>query len=130
MERLLWVFAGGGLGAVARYLMTEAIQVRAAGNFPYGTLSVNLVGALAMGLLVGMTLLRESGDTLRLALGVGLLGGFTTYSAFSLDAVRLLESRAWSAFGMYVLGTGIGSILLCALGLFAGRLLVGQFVKP
>ena len=89
------VALGGAVGAVSRYQLGRAVTHWTGPNtrFPWGTLSANLIGSLAMGLLVGW-LARHGGagqENLRLLLGVGLLGGFTTFSAFSLELVLLME---------------------------------------
>ena len=91
----LLVAAGGAMGAVGRYQLGRAVTHMAGPNagFPWGTLSANVIGSLAMGVLVGW-LARHGGagqENLRLLLGVGLLGGFTTFSAFSLELVLLME---------------------------------------
>ena len=90
----LLVAAGGAIGAVLRYQLGRTVSSLAGPGaaFPWGTLAANVIGSLAMGLLVGW--LAKNGGTnegLRLALGVGLLGGFTTFSAFSLEMMQLIE---------------------------------------
>lgn len=91
----LLVALGGGIGAVGRYQLGRAVTHWAGPNtgFPWGTLSANVIGSLAMGLLVGWLAHRggAGSETMRLLLGVGLLGGFTTFSAFSLEMVLLVQ---------------------------------------
>jgi CrcB protein len=82
---------------------------------------VNLIGGLAMGLLAGALGGRGGSDQLRLLLGVGVLGGFTTFSAFSLDAVRLLETGQTGAALGYIAASVLGSLLLTATGLLLVR---------
>ena len=90
------VFAGGGAGALLRYqlgrLMTHTLGPQAVTAFPWATLTANVLGSLAMGLLAGF-LAREGqgGEQWRLLVGVGLLGGFTTFSSFSLELMLLIE---------------------------------------
>jgi len=89
-----FVAIGGALGAVGRYHLGRVVTHFAGPNtgFPWSTLSANLLGSLAMGLLVGWLARHGTGnETMRLLLGVGLLGGFTTFSAFSLELVLLME---------------------------------------
>ncbi|MEM9084504.1 MAG: fluoride efflux transporter CrcB [Pseudomonadota bacterium] len=90
----LLVAAGGAMGAVGRYQLGRAVTHLLGPNtgFPWGTLSANVIGSLAMGLLIGwLARYGAGGENARLLLGVGLLGGFTTFSAFSLELVLLIE---------------------------------------
>jgi CrcB protein len=117
----LLVALGGGLGAVARHGLGQA-SLRAFGpGFPVGTLAANVLGGLVMGMLVGWLATKDSGQTLRLFLGVGLLGGFTTFSAFSLDAMLMIERGNWGMAGLYIGGSVILSIAALALGLMIAR---------
>ena len=108
---------GGALGAGGRYGVGLALSAWLGAAFPWGTLAVNLIGGLAMGILAGA--LARGGDTevFRLLLGIGVLGCFTTFSAFSLDVVALIErGQAVSALG-YVAASVVGSVALTAVGL-------------
>ena len=94
--QLLYVFIGGGLGAVCRYLAVTAIGVRFGLMFPFGTLFVNTVGSFLMALVMGILLLLAKStnmlpETLRLLLTVGFLGGFTTFSSFSMETLTLIN---------------------------------------
>lgn len=121
----LFVALGGGAGALARYqlgrLMTHWMGVQAVTTFPWATLAANAIGSLAMGLLAGY-LARYGqgsafgGDNLRLLIGVGLLGGFTTFSAFSLETSMLFMRGQWTLAFTYILL----SVALGASGLFFG----------
>lgn len=109
-----YVALGGAVGSVARYqlgrLMTLWLGPQAMGAFPFATLAVNTVGSVAMGLLAGL-LLRLGGETdsWRLLLGVGLLGGFTTFSAFSLETAMLIQRGQVGVAGLYALmSVGLG----------------------
>ena len=116
----LYVAAGGAFGSAARYqlgrLMTVWLGPVAMGAFPFATLAVNTLGSLAMGLLAGM-LLRLGGDSAdgwRLLLGVGLLGGFTTFSAFSLELSMLIQRGQVGLAGIYALlslGLGVSGMI-------------------
>lgn len=96
---LLSVALGGAVGAVGRYLLTAAVHRALPPTFPYGTLTVNVVGSLAVGVLSGVFAARaDSRDhVLQLFLIVGVCGGFTTFSAFSADTFRLIERGAMGA---------------------------------
>lgn len=123
MREVLLVMLGGGLGAGLRHMVgVAAVRVMGFG-FPWGTLTVNVVGSLAMGLLVA-GLARFGPDIgareIRLFVGVGVLGGFTTFSSFSLDAVNLYEAGHASTAALYV----VGSVVLGLTALFAGLGLV------
>ena len=118
MYPLFLVMIGGAFGAGARHL-TGAAMLRAAGpTWPWGTLTVNLVGGFLMGLLAGwLARTGDGGTNMRLLLGVGVLGGFTTFSAFSLDVVLMLErGQYWPAAG-YVAVSVIGSVAALLAGL-------------
>ncbi len=113
---LLYVMLGGAFGSGARYLTGLATLSLFGPALPYGTFAVNLIGGLLMGALVGTLARVGDGGTWRLLLGVGVLGGFTTFSSFSLDAVTMIErGQTGIAFG-YVLVSVVGSIA----ALFAG----------
>ncbi len=117
IKGLLLVALGGGVGAALRHLVSLG-ALRALGpNWPWGTMTVNILGSLLMGLLVGWLALRvDGGRDLRLLLATGALGGFTTFSAFSLETALMIERRAFAAAGAYA---GL-SVLLCVTALFAG----------
>ena len=123
----LYVALGGGVGAWLRWLTgigwTRAIGPVAASTFPWATLTVNMLGSLAMGLLAGW-LARQGnsagGEGWRLLLGVGVLGGFTTFSAFSMDFAALIQRGALAQAALYV----AASLLLGFAGLFAGLALM------
>lgn len=118
----LHVFVGGGFGAVLRWqlgrAMTQWLGVPMITAFPFATLAANAAGSLAMGLLAGWLTRHGAGEgeQLRLLLGVGLLGGFTTFSAFSLDMVLLLQRGQYLFALLYV----VLSIALGITGLVAG----------
>ncbi len=121
MLPLLYVMVGGAVGSGARYLTGRAMLSLFGPDYPFGTLAVNLIGGLLMGVLVGVLARNTASETWRLLLGVGVLGGFTTFSAFSLDVVTMLERGAIGvAFG-YVLVSVIGSVAALFAGLSAVR---------
>jgi len=118
----LLVFIGGGLGAIARHGVNRAGFAVLGPGFPWWTLAVNVVGSLAIGLLAGLFGALETGHNARLFLITGFLGGFTTFSAFSLDALTLWERGAVLQSGLYILGSVILSLIAAALGLMLSRL--------
>jgi len=110
---LLAVAAGGAVGSVARYVMMSATARLVGPGFPLGTLAVNLLGSFIMGVLVEAAALRwDMSEATRVLLFVGVLGGFTTFSTFSLDLVTLIERQQGTAALLY----GGASVVL---GLFA-----------
>ncbi len=123
MTSFLSVALGGAIGASARHGLGLAILRFFGPGFPVGTLVANVLGGLLMGLLMGWLLRTapENANNIRLFAGVGVLGGFTTFSAFSLDAIRLLESKAIGPFLGYVSASVVLSIAAVALGLFLMR---------
>ena len=117
---------GGAIGSVLRYLTSVLAALWLGEQFPYGTLIVNLVGSFSIGLvhqLASDTLLIP--DNLRLFLTTGIMGGLTTYSAFSYETARLMETGAWTQAWLNIAVTTAVAIGLCLLGMAAGRHLIG-----
>ena len=113
----LLVMLGGAIGSVARYQVGRWTLGWMGPTYPWGTLTVNLVGGLLMGLLVGgLARLSVPGENWRLFTAIGMLGGFTTFSSFALDTVNMIERGALLAALGYVLLSVAGAIL----GVFAG----------
>ncbi len=121
MSPLLYVMVGGAVGSGARYLTGRAMTGLLGAGYPFGTLAVNLVGGLLMGVLVGVLARNAAPEGWRLLLGVGVLGGFTTFSSFSLDVVTMAERGAPGLALGYVLVSVIGSIAALFAGLSAVR---------
>ena len=122
MRELTFVALGGAFGAVSRYWVSTWVQRLIPGQFPYGTLTVNVVGCFCLGLL--MELLRsevEIPPTLRHLVGVGFLGAFTTFSTFGHETIRCLERNVSSAVANVALNVVVG-LFAVALGLFLGKL--------
>lgn len=113
------IFLGGGLGALARHGVGLAASRAFGPELPWGTFACNLLGGLAMGALAAV-LIGGANENLRLFAGVGLLGGFTTFSAFSLETASLIQRGETLTAGGYALASVIGSVL----ALFAGIALV------
>ena len=120
MYSFLLVGAGGAIGAMARYGFASFVGRTWPMSFPLATLLINIIGSIAMGLLVGLMarFLPPWQEDARLFVAVGVLGGFTTFSAFSLDTIVLFESGAPLQAGGYVLL----SVVLCLIGLYLGLL--------
>ncbi|EGP08754.1 fluoride efflux transporter CrcB [Afipia clevelandensis] len=120
----LLVFLGGGLGASLRHTVNVGCARACGLNFPYGTFVVNITGSLVMGIIAGYLAFKgEASQPWRLFVMTGILGGYTTFSAFSLDAVTLYERGQIGMALFYVLG----SVALSIAGLFAGLALVRHF---
>ena len=120
MYSFLLVGAGGAIGAMARYGFASLVGRAWPMSFPLATLLINIIGSVAMGLLVGLMarFLPPWQEDARLFIAVGILGGFTTFSAFSLDTIVLVERGEWFSAGAYVLL----SVVLCLIGLYLGLL--------
>lgn len=124
MTRFLIVAAGGALGAVARYgVGVWAQRLFPAAQWPWATLTVNVVGGLLMGLLAGWLAFRGGvhSESLRLFAAVGVLGGFTTFSAFSLEVALMIERRQTAMAGGYVAASVVLSIAALFIGLMVAR---------
>ncbi len=117
MPPILLVMLGGAFGSAARYLTGKFALAWLGPNYPWGTLAVNLIGGLLMGALTGILARHAPGNTQWWPLlGVGVLGGFTTFSSFSLDLIHMLERGEWGMGLGYILASVVGA----ALALFAG----------
>lgn len=118
------VFLGGGLGATLRHLVNLACARCMAPGFPWGTFIINITGSTVMGLIAGYLAFKgEAAQAWRLFLMTGILGGYTTFSAYSLDAALLYERGELMLAALYV----TGSVALSIAGLFAGLALVRHF---
>lgn len=116
------VFIGGGIGAALRHGVQRASLVYFGASFPYGTIIVNVAGGLLMGVLAGLFLLKTGvGEGTRLFLTTGILGGFTTFSAFSLDAALMWQRGDYAPLAVYVVGSVVLSLAALALGFWAVR---------
>ncbi|GLK69447.1 fluoride efflux transporter CrcB [Hansschlegelia plantiphila] len=123
MIPVLLVAVGGALGSVARYLVNVCATRMFGLGFPWGTLTVNVVGGFVMGMLAALLALKGGSQELRVFLLTGVLGGFTTFSAFSLDTVTLWERGEIGLAGAYVAASFALSICALVAGLALGRAL-------
>ena len=122
MLPIVLVFVGGGLGAVLRYGMSIGVTRLAGTGFPVATLSINVFGSFLMGLVVAWFAFRgEGGQEWRLFLTTGVLGGYTTFSAFSLETMLLYERGDTMLAALYVVLSVVVSVLALAAGLAVVR---------
>ena len=119
--KAVWVFLGGGLGANARYFLGQWISSRWGSVFPWSTTLINITGSLIIGLFMAALLRASWNPDWRLFVAVGILGGYTTFSAFSLDAVLLWERGERLLAATYVGGSVALSILGLVIGLWTMR---------
>ena len=122
MNQVLAIAAGGAAGSVLRFWMSTWVHTFAGRSFPYGTLTVNVLGCLAMGFLFVLFVDRLSDNAvLRAGVLIGVLGGFTTFSSFSIETLNLIEQGAW----IKAVANMAGSLLLCVgvtwIGVILGR---------
>lgn len=113
----------GGMGALLRFLVSRGINVTFSTAFPYGTLFVNVLGSFLIGFLTWLLLHKfQANEVLRNAVLVGFLGGFTTFSSFSLEVVSMLEQQDW----LKALTYSVSSVLCCVVMCFIGMVLAKQ----
>lgn len=126
MKIILLVALGGAIGSVARYLVGKAALLLWGADFPWGTLIVNVLGCFLMGLLAGILAhYAELSQEVRSFLLIGVLGGFTTFSAFSLDLVTLYQRGAWMNAGWYL----FASVAVSVAALIGGMALIRNFLS-
>ena len=127
MTRFLWICLGGAAGTGARYLLSGWLLRAAGPGFPWGTLAVNVIGSFLLGLLMQIALATDLlSPTPRLALTVGVMGGFTTYSSFNFETLQYLLRDEWLTAFAYVAATLLVCLTAGALGLLCGRLLAAS----
>lgn len=114
LKNALLVFIGGGMGSVLRYLATKYLNNF---NFPFGTITVNILGSLLLGIILGLTLkYPQASQTTNLLFGIGFCGGFTTFSTFALENQVFLRTGDHFSFILYA----FGSIFLGVFAVFSG----------
>lgn len=124
MTRLLWVFAAGGVGSVLRYAIAVWSADRFGPEFPYGTLIVNISGCFLIAMAVQLAAASWWDADWHVAVTVGLLGGFTTYSAFNEQTIQLMQSGAAGAAAINIAVTLLGGLAAGWLGLVVARQLI------
>lgn len=117
------IFIGAGLGGLLRVLVSDGIKTLLHTTFPYATLLVNISGCFLMGLLVATLLERPFSSTyyFREILAIGFLGGYTTFSTFSIEALELIMKQQWYSMAVYLSGHYILTLGCCALGYCLGK---------
>jgi CrcB protein len=121
-----WIGLGGLLGANARYILQQWAAGRWGADFPYGTLLANVSGSFVLAFFMTLATGRlPVSPELRLFVAVGFLGGFTTFSSFSLETLRLMEQGGWWPAGLNFLGNTVLGLGAALLGIFLARLLQG-----
>jgi CrcB protein len=126
MERLFWICIAGAAGTGARYLIAIWAAQRLGSAFPYGTLIVNLAGCFVIASVMHAALTLGWAPTLRAAIAIGFIGGFTTYSSFNYETMSLFEEGAWATAGMNVGLTLLGGLMAGWLGLMTAREILGR----
>ena len=125
MLNVLLVALGGGLGAAGRFGISLAFPARG-DAWPWATFGINVTGSLLIGVLAGWLSTRgEAGEPWRLLLGVGVLGGFTTFSAYSLETMRMIERNDWVGASTYSIGSVIAGLAAVAIGLAMAKRVFG-----
>lgn len=122
MLNLLYIGAGGALGAMLRHVFGKLSLQLLGLSFPYGTLGVNIIGSALMGIFIGIMARNQAPhEAMHLFIAVGVLGGFTTFSSFSLDAITLMQRGEWWAAALYIAASLILSLAALMLGLWLMR---------
>jgi CrcB protein len=122
MARFLLICLGGAVGTGARYAITVWSRGALGASFPFGTLIVNVVGSFLLGIIMVVGLGSEAiSPTVRLTLGTGVMGGFTTYSSFNYETLKLLEDRSYAWATLNLAATLLGCIVAGWLGIGLGR---------
>lgn len=125
MTQLLWICLGGAVGTGARHLLSSWLSNVLGPSFPYGTLGVNVLGSFLVAIIVHASSEAAAlSPALRVVLVTGVMGGFTTYSAFSLQTLVYMQNGAWSSAALYVLATVGGCLAACQLGWTCARMLL------
>lgn len=122
MKNVLYVALGGAAGTALRYLVSLAIQTKAGDYFPWGTFTVNVLGCLLIGVLWKFFQTDIMNETTYLLVVIGVLGGFTTFSTFGLDGLKLIQQQEIMKAGVYILGTNLAGIGAVFAGFYVGEI--------
>ena len=123
LKLVLLIGAGSFLGGILRYLLTLTITSRVDSSFPLGTFLVNITGCLLIGIAFGLFERNSPGDEWRLFITTGLLGGFTTFSAFSLESVQLIKTGQMLTALLYIMASLVVGIIATFLGIWISKVL-------
>jgi len=123
MKEILWVGLGGFAGANARYLLGMWVATRFGTTFPYGTFIINVTGSFILGTIMGVLDAHVLAPAVRLSLGIGFIGAYTTFSTFTYETLRLVESGSLLLAAANVVGSVVVGLLAAIGGLAAGRAL-------
>ena len=121
MKTLLYIGTGSFIGGILRYLLASQIFARLISSFPFGTLAVNLIGCFFIGVIFGLVEKTDVNPDLRIFLMTGVLGGFTTFSAFSNETIGLLREGSYGFASIYVLSSVILGLLLTLAGIVLAK---------
>lgn len=121
---MLVIFLGAGLGGVARHAVGGWVQSATGGSFPWDTLLINVTGSMLLAILYAVVEGTAAAPEWRAFVGIGVLGGYTTFSTFSIDALRLLQGGEWGRALLYVTGSVVLSLAGAALALRAATVLL------
>ena len=124
MKTLILIFFGGGIGSVLRFIIQTKLYENLIIEVPWATLLINIAGSFFIGAFYVLSAKFNFAEDTRLFLTTGLCGGFTTFSAFSIESLNLLKSGNIYLFILYI----FASILLCLIGVFSGQILLNKFL--
>jgi CrcB protein len=119
--KILLVGLGGSLGSMLRYISVKTIDTRINGSFPYGTLTVNLAGSFIIGIVYAIAIRKTGPDNWSVFLGAGFCGGFTTFSAFAVENLNMINQRMFSSSLVYISSSILLGILAVAIGTWIGN---------
>ena len=118
IKNILLVGLGGGLGSMARYLCQRWVTANYIHSFPWGTFAVNIIGCFAIGIFWGMTFKSfDNNESWKLFLMTGICGGFTTFSAFTLEGIGLIKEQKTGLFLLYIGGSVVAGLLATIIGM-------------
>jgi fluoride exporter len=121
MKEILYVGAGSAIGGISRYLASKGITAIFNYPFPLGTFLINVVGSLLIGYFIGQSAKGTTSEASLLFLTTGLCGGFTTFSAFSMENINMLRNGQYGLAVTYIIGSVVIGLLACLLGYHFGK---------